>query len=171
MTNTYQQWQTRHPRAAAELRQLLGAMPWPANDKTDGKSEAWAQQQVRLSVARQGGMAWRNNVGATPAKVPSICPKCSFKFQIKQSPIRYGLANDSQKLNKRIKSSDLILAIPRVITPAMVGTTIAQFGAVECKRPGWIYRETEAEVAQAAWLQLMADLGAFATFSTGEVRL
>lgn len=167
----YEQWAARYPQAAAELNQMLGAVPWPAVTNTDTKSEAWAQQQTRLNVAAVGSMAWRNNVGATPAKVPVVCPKCAFKHTVKQTPIRYGLANDSQKLNEKIKSSDLILAIPRTITRAMVGTTIAQFGAIECKRPGWTYRGTEAEQAQLAWLQLIAKIGGYATFSTGEVSL
>ena len=159
----YYQWAARHPQAAAELNQMLGAIPWPATAEADGKSEAWAQQQVRLKAAHMGAMAWRNNVGATPAR----CPDCGAQ----QQPVRYGLANDSHKLNTRIKSSDLILAIPRVITPVMVGTMIAQFGAVECKRPGWIYRGTEPEIAQRAWHILIAKMGGFATFSTGEVAL
>lgn len=169
--NDYQQWAARHPQAAAELNQILGAIPWPATGQAQDKSEAWAQQQARLDIAHQGAMAWRNNVGAIPSKMPVTCPKCMFTHVVKQTPIRYGMANDSQKLNEKIKSSDLILAIPRTITPAMIGTTIAQFGTVECKRPGWTYRATEAEVAQLAWLELIANIGGYATFSTGKVTL
>jgi hypothetical protein len=167
----YELWAARHPQAAAELHQLMGAIPWPANDQTEGKSEAHSQQRVRLNVAKQGAMSWRNNVGATPAKILTTCPKCGLRHEIKQSPTRYGLANDSQKLNAVMKSSDLILAIPRLITQPMVGMTIAQFGAVECKRPGWKYRGDEHELGQLAWLELVAKLGGFATFSTGEVVL
>jgi hypothetical protein len=128
-----------------------------------GKSEAWSQQQVRFKAAHAGAMTWRNNVGATPAK----CPDCGEK----QRPVRYGLANDSAKLNAALKSSDLILAIPRLITPAHVGTTIAQFGSVEAKRPGWVFKNTEREQAQAAWHALILRLGGFAAFSTGELEL
>ena len=167
----YSQWATRHPQAAAELNQILGAVPWPAITNTNTKSEAWAQQKARFNISQQGAMAWRNNNGATATKTKASCPNCGFDFMMKQPPIRYGLANDSQKLNEKIKSSDLILAIPRVITLAMVGTTIAQFGAIECKRPGWEYKGTEAEVAQLAWLQLIAKIGGYATFSTGEISL
>ena len=127
------------------------------------KSEAWAQQQIRFKAAHVGAMAWRNNVGATPAR----CPDCGEK----QRPVRYGLANDSAKLNKNIKSSDLILAIPRQITPAMVGTTVAQFGSIEAKRPGWRFSGTEREQAQAAWHVLVQQLGGFAGFSTGDLEL
>lgn len=169
--NGYQLWAARHPQAAAELHEMTGAIPWPATEQTDGKSEAWAQQRARLNIAHAGALSFRNNVGATPAKVPVTCPKCGLRHNLKQTPVRYGLANDSQKLNKTIKSSDLILAIPRRITAEMVGTTIAQFGAVECKPPGWGYRATEREVGQAAFHALILGIGGYAAFSTGEVVL
>lgn len=167
----YAAWAQRYPQAAAELHELMGAIPWPASETTTGKSEAWAQQQARFDIGRQGAMSFRNNVGATPASVPVTCPGCGFRHKLKQTPVRYGLANDSQKLNSRVKSSDLILAIPRIITPLMVGTTIAQFGTVECKRPGWKYRGDEREAAQLAWLELISSIGGYAKFSTGSVKL
>ena len=167
--NDYKEWAARHPDAARDLQAMLEAVPWPTGDSD--KPEGWAQQQARFSVARQGGMAWRNNVGATPAKTSHSCPRCRFHFTEAAQPVRYGLANDSAKLNKVMKSSDLILAIPRVITPADVGTTIAQFGSVETKRPGWVFTGKEQEAGQAAWLALIKKLGGFACFSTGEVRL
>ena len=160
---TYAEWEAKHPQAAAELFGVICAAPWPAPAEVDEKSEAWAQQQDRFKFAEAGGMAWRNNVGATPAK----CEECGAK----QRPVRYGLANDSHRLNERIKSSDLIGAIPRLITPAMVGTTVAQFAAVETKRPGWRYTGTEHEQGQAAWLALISKIGGFATFSTGALEL
>lgn len=160
---TYADWVAQHPQAAADLQQLIGAMPWPASEAAAGHSEAWAQQQVRLAIAHQGGMSWRNNVGATPAR----CPDCGAK----QRPVRYGLANDSQQLNERIKSSDLVGAVPRIVTPDMLGTTIAQFVAVEAKRPGWSFSGTKHEQAQAAWLAMITKLGGMAQFSTGEISL
>jgi len=161
---TYTEWAAQHPQAAADLQQVIGAHDYaPPMSDADGKSEAWAQQQVRLKAAHAGAPSWRNNVGATPAK----CPDCGAPRQ----PIRYGLANDSHKLNEKIKSSDLILAIPRLITPVMVGSTIAQFGSIETKRPGWRYTGKGTEPGQAAWLALIARLGGYATFSTGELNL
>jgi hypothetical protein len=161
--NTYNDWALRHPLAAADLQAMFTAQVQPPDSTAEGKSEAWSQQRARLKAAHAGAGAWRNNVGATPAK----CPACGEKSQ----PVRYGLANDSAKLNAVVKSSDLILAIPRLITPAMVGTTIAQFGSVESKRPGWAYTGTEREQAQLAWLAIVRKLGGFATFSTGELEL
>ena len=158
---TYEQWAALHPHAAGDLLRVIG--PAAGTENAPPGDEAAAQQRVRFTVARAGGMAWRNNVGATPAK----CPDCGAP----QQPVRYGLANDSARLNARIKSSDLILAIPRVITPAMVGRTIAQFGSVEVKRPGWHYTGKGREAGQAAWLALVERLGGFAKFSTGELDL
>ena len=161
---TYAEWAARWPGAAAEFQAMLNAVPWPTSPADgEGKSEQWAQQRIRMAVARAGAMAWRNNVGATPAK----CPDCGEKRQ----PIRYGLANDSTQLNAKIKSSDLILAIPRTIRPQDVGTTIAQFGSIDAKRPGWVFTGTDEEVGQALWHGLVLRLGGFAKFSTGEIEL
>ncbi len=92
----------------------------------------------------------------------------SFKFDFRQQPTRYGVANDSAELNEKIKSSDLILARRVLITPAHVGTTIAQFGSIEAKRPGWVYTGKGQEPGQAAWLALIRSIGGYAKFSTGE---
>lgn len=162
--NTYEEWRAAFPQAAAALEQTLGAMPWPVTPPGgDGKSEAWSQQQVRLQVAHAGALAWRNNVGATPSR----CPDCGAP----QQPVRYGLANDSAALNERIKSSDLILCIPRVIQPQDVGRTIGQFGSIEAKRPGWSFTGKGREAGQMAWLSLIASKGGLAMFSTGTVKL
>ncbi len=160
---TYNEWAAQHPAAAADLNAMIGAIPWPDVADSGGQSEAWAQQQDRMRAARSGALAWRNNVGATPA----TCPDCGER----QRPVRYGLANDSERLNRVVKSSDLILAIPRQIRPQDVGTTIAQFGAVETKRPGWSYTGNGREAAQAAFLALVRNAGGFATFSTGGLEL
>ena len=158
---TYTEWAARHPQAAAELVRVFTVYGVPQPERSG--SEAKVQQQVRLSVARQGAYSWRNNVGATPSK----CRDCGAR----QTPVRYGLANDSTRLNRRMKSSDLILAIPRVITPAMVGSTLAQFGTIECKPVGWKYTGTGREAGQSTWLALIAATGGYAQFSTGEVVL
>lgn len=158
---TFDEWADLYPAAAIDLAGCF--TPDAAPPDADGKSEAWAQQRVRMQAARVGAFAWRNNVGATPAR----CPDCNAP----QRPVRYGLANDSNKLNARLKSSDLILAIPRTITAADVGSTVAVFGAVECKGPGWKYTGTERERAQLAWLTLIRRVGGIATFSTGDIEL
>lgn len=165
--NTYADWAQRHPQAALELTQITAAAP--AGDEEQGTDEAWSQQQARFQVARAGGLVWRNNVGATPAKVDAHCPKCHLKFEVNQRVIRYGLANDSAQLNEVFKSSDLIGVVPRLITPEMVGGTIGQFLAIEAKRPGWNYTGKGRETGQQAYLSLVASKGGIAQFSTGEV--
>lgn len=156
----FNDWAAQYPEAAAALLPVLHTEVI----RKKGGSEARVQQDVRVSVAKQGASAWRNNVGATPAR----CPDCGAPH----APVRYGLANDSPRLNQRVKSSDLILCIPRVIEPHHVGTTIGQFGAIECKRPGWKYTGTDREAAQAAWLTLVARLGGYSRFATtGDIEL
>ena len=156
---TYNDWAAQYPEAAAALGTVLNTDV----SHRGGGSEARVQQNVRLEIARRGAVSFRNNVGATPAR----CPDCGAS----RPPIRYGLANDSTRLNERIKSSDLIGIIPRLIQPHHVGTTIGQFAAWECKRQSWEYSGTDREAAQAAWLALVARLGGFATFTTGEIEL
>lgn len=152
----FEEWEKRHPVAAAELYQCFapefGSAPMPP-----GTSEAATQQKARITAAQAGAFAWRNNVGVLKDE--------------NGTPVRFGLANDSAKLNRNIKSSDLILMIPRTITRHDVGSTIAQFGAVECKAAGWEYKGTPRERAQRAFLTLVRRFGGFATFSTGELKL
>lgn len=166
----YYEWAVRHPQAAAELYDVFKAAD-PSDKVPEGASEARTQQQARLDIAHAGAKSWRNNVGATPAKMQYCCARCGFRGEVPQRPVRYGLANDSEQMNAAIKSSDLILAIPRIITPDMVGTTIAQFGAVECKAHGWRYTGKGREGAQMAWLALVESIGGYACFSTGRVVL
>lgn len=170
--NDYELWRQKYPHAAAELEHLL--QPPASEDVPDTGSESAAQKQVRLSIARQGALSWRNNVGATQTRCHHrdcggklVCAVCHTAPQ----QVRYGLANDSPRLNAQIKSHDLILGIPRHITPAMVGTTLLQFGSVEAKRPGWVFSGKGREAGQAAWGALIQSKGGFAAFSTGEVLL
>lgn len=113
-------------------------------------SEADTQVRVRLQHAQQGIALWRNNVGAL------------------QDPtgrwVRYGLANDSAKLNAKVKSADLIGIKPVVITPEMVGQKFGQFISREVKHPGWTYKGTDREQAQLRWCELITGMGGDAGF-------
>ena len=113
-------------------------------------SEATVQQQVRLAASKLGMRLWRNNNGAT--------------FDQDGRMIRYGLANDSASLNKRIKSHDLIGITPHVVTQADVGRTLGIFTSLEVKRGDWKYRGTEREVAQRAWMEIILSLGGISKF-------
>lgn len=117
-------------------------------------SEAAIQNLVRLEAGRLGFPLWRNNVGAvlTPGK----------------GMVRYGLANDSKKMNAEVKSSDLIGVRPIIITPDHVGQTIGQFVAREAKASDWKFTGTDRELAQLHFLEIVAELGGDAAFTIGE---
>lgn len=147
------QWALRHHvslEALAELGGLLGASTTTSDQ--EGASEARVQSQVRLAAPSADMRLWRNNVGALRDE--------------RGIPVRYGLANDNPALNKRLKSGDLIGWRRRLITPADLGTTIAQFVSFECKHAGWTYRGDEHEAAQERWAALVVAEGGRARFVT-----
>ena len=114
------------------------------------------QAQVRLAATKLGWRVWRNNVGVLMDK--------------RGIPIRYGLANDSKKMNEEIKSADLIGVRPVLILPEHVGHTIGQFVSLECKRPGWKFKgNDEREQAQLRWANLVNGFGGYAVFTTGDI--
>lgn len=153
------QWAIKHGVSAAALQDLqrqLGTLADPErliDLKTESKSEAFAQSKVRLLAAQQGVRLTRNNVGALPDE--------------SGRPVRYGLFNESPQVNKLVKSSDLIGWRTLHVTPAMVGTYVAQFFARECKEPAWQYSGTEREVAQLAFINMVLAAGGDAAFTTG----
>ena len=149
------QWAVKHhiPIAAIhELQQLLGVRDGatPPFEPLEGVSEAAVQARCRLNASREGGRLWRNNVGALQDKTRRL--------------IRYGLCNDSERLNTEVKSADLIGINPVLITQEHVGSVIGQFDSVECKEVGWAYSDTAEERAQQAWAQLIISLGGRARF-------
>ena len=117
-------------------------------------TEAYVQSLVRLEASRKGVKLWRNNVGAIP--------------DARGIPVRFGLANDSQQLNRTIKSGDLIGWRPIIITPAHVGIKIAQFVSRECKRPDWKFSGDDHERAQLRWIETIIEDGGDAAFCNGE---
>lgn len=139
--------------ALEDLRRQMGAVNTDA-PVSDALSEAGVQSRVRLEASRKGMRLWRNNVGA--------CYTDEGQF------IRYGLANDSHQMNKRIKSPDLVGLKPVRIEPHHVGHVIGQFTARECKPEGWRYTGTEHEQAQLKFLELVLSLGGDAAFANQE---
>lgn len=158
MTPEINAWAARNHishQAMHELRLIFaldGSLD-PVKMPKETESEAGVQSYVRHAAAQQGIIAWRNNVGAMEDEYGRV--------------VRFGLANDSPKMNELIKSSDLIGGRPRLITQDMVGQTIAQLWARECKERSWVYTGTDREVAQLRFLQLCISIGADAAFSTG----
>lgn len=140
--------------AIAELQVIYGTDGTPGDDEFAGKkSEAFALSQVVLEGARKGVRLFRNNVGVLEDR--------------NGRPVRYGLANQSKEVNETIKSGDLIGIRPVLITQALVGATIGQFVSREIKEPGWHYAETEREIAQLRWAEMICALGGDAAFATG----
>jgi hypothetical protein len=105
------------------------------------KTETDVMNLCRLAAQGIGGVLWRNNNGALP-RPDGV-------------PVRFGLANDSSKLNAVFKSSDLIGICPD-----------GRFAAVECKEPGWVWRGTPEEVAQLRYVLDVRARGGRAGFAT-----
>lgn len=85
-------------------------------------SESAIQQRIRLALSRAGVVMHRNNVGAYRDETGRV--------------IRYGVGHPG--------GSDLIGWTPTVITPDMIGRTVAVFTAVEVKAPKG--RPTDAQI-------------------------
>ena len=115
------------------------------------KSEAVVQEELRLVAARMGTPLWRNNNGACKDETGRM--------------IRFGLGNDSAKLNSVWKSPDLIGITPITIRQCHVGRVLGLFTGVEVKREGWTPSPTNSrENAQGACLTDIAKLGGLAMF-------
>ena len=96
--------------AIADLQNLMEppVIPHMATTGADGGTG----NVVRLEAARKRILLWRNNVGALSDK--------DGRF------VRYGLANDSQAVNKRIKSvSGMLRGIPIGPTRTQIDTQLA----------------------------------------------
>lgn len=147
-------WAMRHhvtDAALHELAEIMGAGAQPEGE--EGASEGRVQSRVRLAARDHDMRLFRNNVGALLDK--------------RDVPVRYGLANDTPALNKRLKSGDLIGWRRLLITAEMVGSVVAQFVSLECKHAGWRYTGDEHEQAQQRWAALVALEGGHARFVTG----
>lgn len=158
MTPAINQWAIRHRVSMEALQELAaifglhGGHELPPTVK--GTSEAAVQSAVRLEASRKGVRLFRNNVGAL--------------IDARGVPVRYGLANDSKRLNDVLKSADLIGWRPLIIEQQHVGQCIAQFVSREIKAVGWHYTGNAHEQAQLAWAQLVVSAGGDAAFCTGE---
>jgi hypothetical protein len=151
--NDFQVWARRWRVPAegmAELARMLEYSPnLPASP--DPHTEEATQQAIRLAAPRLGASLWRNNVGALKDDGGRW--------------VRYGLANDSPRVNKQTKSGDLIGVCPCTVTSAHVGRTLGVFVSVECKRANWRWAGTERETAQRHWATLVQLRGGVAGFA------
>lgn len=124
-------------------REALAELLVPAqivSDEYKPQSEQYVQQKIRLEAATRGVRLWRNNSGAYQDQDGRV--------------VRYGLGNDSAKLNEVFKSSDLIGIAPG-----------GRFLAVEVKNPEWKGPSTPHEMAQAAFLTAVQQAGGVAGFA------
>jgi hypothetical protein len=137
-------WAIKHNigiEALNDLKVQMGLWTDHVQATSDVKSEALVSDAIRLEAAKKGILLWRNNVGAMQDETGRV--------------IRFGLANDSQKVNKHIKSSDLIGIRPN-----------GQFICREVKASNWQYTGTEREVAQKKFIELVLSHGGDAAFAT-----
>ncbi len=152
MRNEVGEWARRHGigvQPLTELLQLL-AMPAPPPRDPTPRSEAAAQAEIRLAAPMWGGVLWRNNVG---------------QWDDDGVPVRYGLANDSAKLNRSVKSSDLVGFLPMLIGQEQVGQLVAVLTAIECKRGDWVWSGSKRERAQQRFLNIVKTGGGIAGFA------
>lgn len=151
---TLQEWAAKHGISATALRDLIDGTVYhaPAEEHSAG-SESRQQSLVRLEAAAKGVYLWRNNVGA------GTLDNGNF--------VRWGLANDSEKVNAIIKSADLIGWRSKLIRPTDVGTVMAIFTCREVKRENWKWSETPENNAQLKWAALVNAHGGDAAIVTG----
>ena len=105
---------------------------------------------IRITGARYGLVLMRNNSGA-------------FK-DASGRWVRFGLGNDSKRINELMKSSDLIGLLNGTWWgyPSVWGV----LSAIESKKQGWRYTGKGREPAQLAFINLMRRHGGFACFAT-----
>lgn len=147
-------WAHRHgitTQALLELMDMLDPTRMTAAGETTNTTEQAVQASVRLKASASGVTLWRNNSGVLQDKTGV--------------PVRFGLANDSARVNETFKSSDLIGIWPRLIEQSDVGKVVGQFTAIECKRPGWKGPKTKREEAQGRFLGHVRASGGLAMFA------
>ena len=144
------EWARRHNVAGVALTELMALLDpvQPPIVDPSSTSEADTQARCRVEAPKNGASLWRNNNGATMDETGRM--------------IRYGLGNDSKKLNEVWKSSDTIGITPRMSTAP--GQVFGVFTAVEVKHPGWTKPANARDRAQANFHATVRGLGGIAMF-------
>lgn len=151
MKNDLYAWAHKHGVSAHAQIELMDMLD-PSRQtmiQDGGSSEAAVQAVCRVIAPRYQASLWRNNNGAHMTN--------------DGRHVRFGLGNDSTKLNKRWKSSDLIGITPVKSTNA--GQIFGVFTAVECKSPGWNSPKNDRDRAQAAFHNTVRSKGGIALFA------
>lgn len=133
---------------------IAGELPLP--EELAGASEAAVSADaVRQARELHGAYLWRNNSGAYSHDKPP-------------SPgTRWGLGNESAKINEVMKTPDYVGIWPFHVGPEHVGQTIGQFCAIEMKKGDWSFSGTPRERAQLNYLELVLRLNGRAHFHNG----
>jgi len=152
------EWAIKYGIPAAAVVELLALLsPVRVDTGTAGtSSESKVQKQIRLVTNLTGGLLLRNNSGVAR----------ELREGGRLAYVRYGLGNESEKLNKTFKSSDLIGITPVVIRPEHVGRTWGIFTAIETKRTGWKYCGNPREKGQLFFINAIRARGGIAAFAT-----
>lgn len=154
---TFREWAAQWgvPLAAVmQWEQQTGEYPRPTEQSDAApRSEAWVSSVLQLEAARANVLLFRNNVGALQDKTGRW--------------VRFGLANESEKINEKFKSSDWIGIRPVLIEARHVGHTLGQFIGREAKPEGWVYTGVGREPAQLAFANLVNAYGGDAAFCAG----
>lgn len=159
---TFEEWAIKWNVSAAALQDLRSLyVPPPAET---GTSEAATQSRLRVMAPQLGAMLLRNNSGACKETREDANGNIVSTGRM----IRYGLGNDSKKLNDAWKSSDLIGITSVTVRAEHVGSKIGVFTAVEVKHPGWKRPENDRDRAQEAFLVSVCQLGGIGMFVNHE---
>lgn len=114
-------------------------------------SETAVKSQAEVIAASLGALMMRNNSGVAVDDTGRH--------------IRYGLMNESKRVNSQFKSSDLIGITPVLIGPQHVGRTVGVFTAIETKAAGWKLRPSDDHAqAQLRFINLVRRNGGLAGF-------
>ncbi len=163
MLNELESWRSRWllpPKAEKELLDIFLRWSPTLTNHPGATSEAATQNRLRLNAPDYDGFLWRNNNGA--------CVAIDAKTK-EERHIRYGLGNDSKKLNEVFKSSDLIGVTPVFISPRHVGRTMGIFTAVECKKPDWhLVPSDKHGHAQLNFINTVCGCGGIGMFASHE---
>ncbi len=147
---TLYEWAQRWSIPQMAMNELVN-MSVPDAAVMTGESEATVQNRIRAYAPTLGNRLWRNNNGAGKND--------------RGDYMRWGLGNDSQRVNKLFKSSDLVGMTPLIIQPHHVGRKLGVFTTIEVKKAGWKWSGDETEQAQLRFINVVKEAGGLGCFA------
>lgn len=156
---TIYEWAQKHGYTAQALRELEMILnpAFPQGSVSANLSETDTQSRARLAIAEIGGSLMRNNSGAARDQNGRM--------------VRYGLANDSKRINEEFKSHDLIGITPVQVQQHHIGRVFGVFTAYECKHPKWTKPESKRDKAQENFAKFVRAKGGISGFLTHESQI